>query len=110
MPVGAVRPLIANSVTESEIRRWLSAHGYFGQSAKLAEVELHAIQRPGWLQVFRFHGEIKSRDGHWQALFGVVRDDQRRGRPDIRIFPTHDQQQALLREWSDGLITHRRSK
>lgn len=40
--------------TEQEIREWLSAHGYDGPSAEFGELDLHAVEAPGWVQVYRF--------------------------------------------------------
>jgi hypothetical protein len=39
---------------EHAIRRHLSANGHYGGTAKLQNVRLAAVQRPGWLQVYRF--------------------------------------------------------
>lgn len=99
-----MKSLIENRYTEKDIRIWLDAHGYFGNTAKVHELELHAIQRPGWLQVFRFRLEAKSRSGNWVTLFGAVRDDERSKEISIQTFEQFSQQQRLLSEWSEGLI------
>ncbi len=70
------RKLIRNRVAEKDIRDWLSDNGYHGSSARLEHVELHAIGRPGWLQVFRFAGQVKTLDNQWLDIFGVLRDDE----------------------------------
>ena len=45
---------IGNKSAEKDIRDWLAENGYLGKSAKFGEIELHAIKRPGWRQIFRF--------------------------------------------------------
>ncbi len=39
---------------ELAIRKHLNENGFFGGTATLRNVRLVAVQRPGWLQVFRF--------------------------------------------------------
>ena len=58
---GFLKKFIKNGSTERAIRRWLDKNGFYGSSAKFDHVELHAIKRPGWLQVFRFAGERLAR-------------------------------------------------
>ncbi len=103
--------LIGNKVTEKDLRKWLNSHGYFGSSAEIQELELHAIQRPGWLQIFRFSIRVKHEQDGWQQMFGVLRDDERYRRLDIEMFDSLEQRQVVLDEWSQGLIVKRtRSK
>ena len=69
---------------------------------------MHAIQRPGWLQVFRFSCEVKSStNDEWREVFGVLRDDQRYDRTEIMIFDSADKRQTTLDDWSRGLIVRR---
>ena len=102
--------LIGNRVAEKDIRDWLESNGYFGSSAKFDHVELHAIGRPGWLQVFRFVVTAKSTAGDWEEIHGVMRDDERYRRTEIRIFESVPEQVQLLDEWSAGLIVKRRRR
>ena len=101
--------LISNKCVEKDIRDWLSQNGYFGNSAKIRELELHAIKRPGWLQVFRFTVEAKTRGGQWIKLHGSARDDERYQDLKIKVFTAKQQQQQLLSEWSSGLIRRQSS-
>jgi len=71
--------MVGNKVTEAEIRRWLVEQGYEARAAKFDEVDLVAIERPGWVQVFRFQLTTGKNKGERGALFGAVRDDGRRG-------------------------------
>jgi len=99
---------------ESAIRRHLSENGYFGGTAKLRAVRLAAVQRPGWLQVYRFEATarlavVDSNDASEPAatyhdLFGLVREDHRHNQTDVRVFPTSDHRKELFGRWSDGLI------
>ena len=102
--------LIGNKCIEKDIRDWLSIHGYYGNSAKVHELELHAIKRPGWLQVFRFTVEAKSKAGKWEKLFGTARDDERYKDLTIKAFSSRQRQQQLLNDWSSGLISRQSSR
>jgi hypothetical protein len=102
--------LIKNGSAEKDIRDWLSRNGYYGASARFQEVELHAIQRPGWLQIFRFSVAAKTTEGEWQDLFGLLRDDDRYRRLEVRVFEVEPQRNELLDEWSAGLLIRRPSR
>ncbi len=104
------RRMFQNRTTERDLRDWLSGHGYYGSSAQFDEIELHAIQRPGWLQVFRFSVSAKTEQDQWHELFGVVRDDERYRRLDVEIFQLEADRDEILTEWSTGLIVRRRRK
>jgi hypothetical protein len=119
---------------ENAIRRHLSDNGYFGGTAKLRTVRLAAVQRPGWLQVYRFEATARLADpSHADAnlsdacppdiadseddstthrpvyheLFGLVREDHRKDQTAVRFFKTHEQRAELFLRWSEGLITLR---
>ena len=62
---------IGNKVTEKDIRDHLTANGYYGRSAEIRGLNLVAVQRPGWLQVFSFDLRAKDVDGDWRELFGT---------------------------------------
>ena len=100
-------PLIGNKVAEKDLRDWLEANGYYGRSAEIAELELAAIERPGWVQVFRFAARAKRRDGGgWDDLRGFLRDDERH-RTEVRLAATDAERAALFADWSRGLIVSR---
>lgn len=97
-------PLIGNKVTEKDIRDYLTENGYYGRTAKIVDLKLVAVQRPGWLQVFRFDLRAKQQDGDWVELFGTCRDDEA-----AKLFEVSLSQDATARDlqieaWSDGLI------
>lgn len=115
---------------EKAIRRHLSDNGYYGGSAKLRDVRLAAVQRPGWLQVFRFDATAKLVDpsdheaepsaasstgspshaqpaagrAEFHELFGLVREDHRHGKISVRVFRSGDQRRQLFASWGDGLL------
>ncbi len=120
------RNLIGNRVAEKDVRDWLTANGYIGQTAKILELELHAIKRPGWLQIFRFHLQAKSQaietdefsqegdeldhfPAAWVDLYGTVRDDERERNPKLRTkiaaFSSAEDRDDKLEQLSDGLLT-----
>lgn len=92
--------MFGNRVTEADIRAWLDNQGYHGRSAKFDEVELDAIRRPGWLQVYRFQCTVKSSSNEWIQLWGVVKDDETQTRRDLKTtiwaFDDSKQQQQKL--------------
>lgn len=105
-----MRRWLANRVSEKDVRDWLSENGYDGKSAQFMEMELHAIQRPGWLQIFRFEFTGLSTASQRVHLWGAMRSDERYGRPAIFVYSDESSRDAQLADWSAGLITHRRRK
>lgn len=71
------RPLIANRVTEKEIRDEISGLGFDGSGARITDLELVAIEPPGWKQVFRFSVRTFETDLGCAEHFGCVTDDER---------------------------------
>lgn len=98
---------------EVAIRRHLNQNGYYGASVKLRNVRLVAVQRPGWLQVFRFEAtarlQAEETDGpepeaQYEQLYGLVRDDARKSMVSVRVFDDPAQRRELFQRWSEGLI------
>ncbi len=106
-------PLVGNKVAEKDLRDWLDGHGCHGRSARVRELELAAIGRPGWVQVFRFAVEAKRKTddeaGGWEELRGYLRDDERRGY-EVRLTPTEAERVATFAEWSRGLVVLREGR
>ena len=107
------------------IRRHLSDQGYQGGGAELQQVKLIAVQRPGWVQVYRFEAVARrqviddvedestsaSPPSHpatssSQLLYGLVRDDGRFG-CEVQTFIHPARRIELFKQWSEGLITLR---
>jgi hypothetical protein len=108
---------------EIAIRRHLTTSGYFGQTAKLRSVRLAAVQRPGWLQVYRFDAvarmkcELPSDDDEpmsdppkFVQLFGLAREDARNNQSTIRTFETVEARRELFHEWSADLVQLRNGR
>jgi hypothetical protein len=97
---------------EKSIRNHLNLNGYFGQTAKLTNVRLVAVQRPGWLQVFRFEAKARRRppesddvaEAEYDYLFGLVRDDIRHNINNVRVFIDESERRELFDRWSEDLI------
>ena len=101
--------LIGNKFLEHDLRAWLEAGGYYGRSAELEELELAAVGRPGWVQVFRFRVRAKrKKTGEWETLRGLVRDDERvQNRADrtrVRVTTDDADHAAAFADWSEGLL------
>lgn len=94
-------------VTEKEILEWMKANGYVTSAAKLTHVQLYALQRPGWVQVFRFQVEASMAGHPARQLFGALRSDERYGSPQICVFDTQADRDHRLQQWSTGLIVRR---
>lgn len=105
-----MQTFIANKAAEKDIRDWLSQNGFRGKSAKFTELELHAIQRPGWLQIFRFELQAFTADSLQVQLFGAMHADERYGRPKIVVHEDVTMRDEQLADWSAGLITQRRHR
>lgn len=105
---------------ENSIRSHLSQNGYFGSSAKFQAVRLVAVQRPGWLQIYRF--EVTARinlevaddetepPAEYKQLFGLLREDVRHDQTHVRVFEIESERTELFDRWSDGLICLRGAK
>ena len=103
---------IGNRFIESDLRDWLEARDHYGRSAQVEELELAAVERPGWVQVFRFRVRAKNKStGEWDRLAGLIRDDERvkrkADRTRVRLTASPEEHAARFAEWSDGLIVHR---
>ncbi|EMI57307.1 hypothetical protein [Rhodopirellula sallentina] len=129
---------------EMSIRSHLTQNGYFGHTAKFEAVRLVAVQRPGWLQIFRFevtarvnpassstagtdsssagtdnmianaehseHDHGPDPEAEYHRLYGLVREDHRQNRSNVRVFQSESQRLELFQRWSDGLICLRGAK
>jgi len=104
---------IGNRVTEKDIRDWLDSNRYVGATASITDLELHAIQRPGWVQVFSFEVKVTSAnefevDDIRRQKFGVVLDDERNrkleDRTKIWIFESENERDRKLEEVSKDMI------
>jgi len=106
---------VGDKDTENSIRQRLQQEGYYGQTAELSNVRLVAIERPGWVQVYRF--EVKARvklepaevDGpdppaQYRNLCGLVLQDYRKSISDVRLFDHPDPRRTQFRSWAEGLI------
>lgn len=90
--------------TEQEIRDWFSSHGYEGRTAELSDLVLHAVQRPGWVQIFGFQARVKNHHENWVHAYGTLRSDERYGEPQIFVSQNVEERDQTMDSWSDGLI------
>ena len=114
-----MRDLVRNRVTEKDIREWLDRNGYYGLTANLDSVELFAIKRPGWEQLFRFHGKVRVRgvddESHVERIlvWGVVVDDERRPkgqRTVVTLCNSEEEQEQQLSLLSEGMLKATRNQ
>jgi len=97
-------PLVANKVTERDLRDYLSSNGFYGRSARISDLNLAAVERPGWVQVFRFHVRAKRVDGDWEEHFGLVRTDERHDVFDVQLFAGEADRQSSFERDTRGTI------
>ena len=102
------RPLIRNASTEKDLRDHLTENGYYGRSANILQLELKAIERPGWVQVFEFHVHAKQQDGDWKSLQGLCRTDERFNRFDVEFFGKTNRE-TVINNTTDGMVTGQRT-
>ncbi|QDT65714.1 hypothetical protein [Calycomorphotria hydatis] len=102
--------LIANRVTEKDLREWLERGEHYGSSARISELELVAIQKPGWVQIFRFRAMAKHKTSEtWEELCGLIRDDERKG-CEVRLASSEEELYELFNQVSDGMLVTQRSE
>ena len=111
---------------ELAIRKELTENGFYGGTAKIKNVRLVAVQRPGWLQVYRFEAtarvqpagptmaqdsesveptdESPDAEPEYCDLFGLVRDDIRHKIHNVRLFQDQNGRRELFARWSEDLI------
>ncbi|OYP37685.1 hypothetical protein [Rhodopirellula sp. MGV] len=98
---------------ELAIRKHLTKNGYFGGTVQLENVRLVAVQRPGWLQIYRFDAtarlQVEQSDGPdpdpvYHQLYGLVKDDIRHKMTIVRVFQHPAERRELYRRWAEGLI------
>ena len=102
-----MKSLFGNKSAEKDIRDWLNENQYYGNSAQFVEIELHAIRRPGWLQVFRFEAKVKTVADEWVQLYGAMRSDERYGDPQMFASQQVTARDEQLATWSENMITQR---
>ncbi len=98
---------VGDRETERAIRDALTRLGLKGSSAKLSGVRLVAVKRPGWLQVFYFDASVNlgsQEEPQPRTYFGLLRQDERYNRMEIRVLNSTAERRKLFQEWSDGLL------
>ena len=105
---GIISRLIANKATEQDIRDYLSEVGYLGATAEFLRLELAAVERPGWVQVFEFQIQAEQQNGKWEERFGLCRTDERSATFDVQLFSSKRDQQAALERETQGMISRSR--
>jgi len=101
-------PILRNNATESDLRAFLENNGYDGKSAKFSTLELKAVKRPGWVQVFKFDVVATNRLGEIEKLFGTCRRDDRFDQFEVVMGLDVSARDSQFLVWSDRLITHQR--
>ena len=96
---------------DQAIRKELRRLGYGAYTAKTRDVRLAAIQRPGWVQVYRFGVETTAdldkglEERRRVYLHGLSREDGRKSRIEVLLTEDEEVWRERFEQWSDGLIT-----
>lgn len=108
---------------ELAIRQHLGKRGFYGGAAKLRNVRVIAIERPGWLQIYRFEAAVRRvRDSVEDAedyaaaderpeevlIYGLVVDDGRKG-SEVHTFMNARDRYLFFSERAAGMIQLRGS-
>jgi hypothetical protein len=110
---------------ELAIRKQLTEEGFYGATSTLRNVRLVAVQRPGWLQLYRFEATARVRTGdpsddapddeapddaaEYVHLYGLVKDDIRYNISTVSVFDNEPQRRELFEHLSEDLIRLRGS-
>ncbi len=87
---------------ELAIRDRMVAQG-LPRSALIRNVRLSAIERPGWVQIYRFEVSSSDESGSPWRMLGVARDDGRAS-TQVRLFHNQAEADTQFATWSEGLI------
>lgn len=91
------------------IRGELRRQGFAVNAAQIRDVRLAAVERPGWVQVYRFAVATVTNDDNPHhrrdvVLLGLSRDDGRRSRIEVLLTEDESRWRDQLDRWSEGLI------
>ncbi|MEN0110533.1 MAG: hypothetical protein AAF805_07390 [Planctomycetota bacterium] len=91
------------------IRGELRRQGFAVNAAEIRDVRLAAVERPGWVQVYRFAVATATNEENPHTrrdvvLLGLSRDDGRRSRIDVLLTEDESVWMRQLDHWADGLI------
>ncbi len=96
---------------ELAMRNALGRDGFQGHSARFKNVRLVAVQRPGWLQIYTYEASWNTETSEHslgRTVLGLLRQDERFDRIQIRHFANYEARAQLLHQWADGLVQLRR--
>lgn len=97
---------LKNGVMQTQIKKYLKTQGYRSGKFQISEVELVAIQRPGWKQIFRFVVTSQDDEGNPMRAVGIANDDERFGCEYV-LTKSVLEYHTLLEKWGEGMI-HRK--
>lgn len=101
---------LPNGGIEREIHQHLKQQGWKRKQYQLRGIELIAVERPGWKQIFQFELAVQTADQQaaWNGkhVQGLIRDDHRQG-SELRLLADASEREAVLQVWGAGMI-HRR--
>ncbi len=104
------------TATERLLRNFLAADGWERDSIRIAELDLAAVERPGWVQFFLFVVrarrdvplvDVDDLEPPVETIHGVLRDDGR-GRLEIRLVEDADARERELADWSEKPLRQQR--
>ncbi len=85
------------------IRDALRREGFGVHLAKIRDVRLAAVERPGWVQVYTFWVETTDPQREPLEVYGVSLNDGRQTGTEVFLTPSESQRDACFVEWSMGM-------
>ncbi|WP_237226627.1 hypothetical protein [Rubinisphaera sp. JC750] len=97
---------LPNGGIERQIRSFLKEKGYGRSRYDLREVDLVAVERPGWRQIFRFELDLRPPHSDPVHKIGIAFDDHR-SHCEIQLLDSESDYRRVFGEWSEGMIVKR---
>jgi len=97
---------LPNGGIERQIRRFMKDKGYGASRYDLRELDLVAVERPGWKQIFRFELDLRPPHGDPVHKIGIAYDDHR-SHCEIQLLDNESEYRQRLSEWGEGMILKR---
>ncbi len=99
---------LPNGAIERQIRRCLKQQGMVVGPRDVRDIELIAVERPGWKQIFRFVYDRPQEAGNKLPVVGICYDDHR-SHCKIALTNSPAEFEALLQDWGPEMIRRRES-
>lgn len=97
---------IGDRDAELAIRQALKKEGLRGDSAKITNMKLVAVRRPGWSQLYAFDASVNIgtiEQPEMRNYFGLMKQDERYNKADVCVLQNAFARKKQFEEWADGM-------